>query len=105
LDPQYRTVERRGEVIILTPTEFKLLSELVSHEGQVLTHQVLMDRVWGYLGTYETSIIKGQIYNLRHKLETDPARPVYIRTIPGAGYSFRRRESSTESDRSDSPSS
>ena len=91
VDPQSRTVERAGEAITLTPTQFKLLYELVLHEGQVLTQQVLTDRVWGYAAAADTTIVKGQIYNLRRKLEPDPANPVYIHTIPGAGYSFRRR--------------
>jgi DNA-binding response OmpR family regulator len=91
LDPQMMTVERAGEAIALTPTEFKLLFELVLHEGQVLTNQVLTDRVWGYVGVDATSIVKGQIFNLRRKLRFSPSSPGCIHTIPGSGYTFRQR--------------
>jgi DNA-binding response OmpR family regulator len=89
VDPQFRMVHRDGEGITLTPTEFKLLHELVLHAGQVLTNQVLTDRVWGYCGVDSATIVKGQIYNLRRKLERDPSVPRYIQTIAGAGYTFR----------------
>ena len=95
VDPQFRTVERDGNAVALTPTEFKLLYELLLHEGQVLTHKVLTDRVWGYADVDDTNIVKGQIYNLRRKLERDPANPVYIHTIAGSGYVFRRSSGTT----------
>jgi DNA-binding response OmpR family regulator len=99
LDPQFRTVERDGDAVALTPTEFKLLYELVLHEGQVLTNQVLTDRVWGYAEVDDTSIVKGQIYNLRHKIERNPSKPRYIHTIPGSGYTFRQAKVVCEPDR------
>ena len=66
--------------------------ELVLHEGQVLTHQILTDRVWGYEGVDDASLLKGHIRNLRRKLENDSSAPVYIHTVAGIGYTFRRRE-------------
>ncbi len=92
LDPQWRTVYRGEEPVRLTPIEFKLLYELVLHEGQVLTHQILTDRVWGYEGVDDASLLKGHIRNLRRKLEADSADPVYIHTVAGIGYTFRRRQ-------------
>jgi DNA-binding response OmpR family regulator len=92
LDPQWRTVHRRGEPIRLTPIEFKLLYELVLHETQVLTHQILTDRVWGYEGVDDASLLKGHIRNLRRKLEADSSDPVYIHTVSGIGYTFRRSQ-------------
>lgn len=91
LDPQWRTVVRDDEAIRLTPMEFKLLYELVMHEGQVLPHQILTDRVWGYEGVDDASLLKGHIRNLRRKLEMDSSDPVYIHTVAGIGYTFRRR--------------
>jgi DNA-binding response OmpR family regulator len=91
LDPQWRTVHQSDEDIRLTPIEFKLLYELVLHEGQVLTHQILTDRVWGYEGVDDASLLKGHIRNLRRKLENDSSDPVYIHTVAGIGYTFRRR--------------
>jgi DNA-binding response OmpR family regulator len=90
LDPQFRTVERDSAVVTLTPTEFKLLYELVLHEGQVLTPSVLTDRVWGYVAVDDTTVVKGQIFNLRRKLEPDAAHPLYIHTVAGSGYVFRQ---------------
>ncbi len=90
LDPQWRTVHRNGEPIRLTPIEFKVLYELVLHETQVLTHQIMTDRVWGYEGVDDASLLKGHIRNLRRKLEADSEEPIYIHTVPGIGYTFRR---------------
>jgi DNA-binding response OmpR family regulator len=90
LDPQWRTVTRAGESVRLTPIEFKLLYELVLHEGQVLTHQILTDRVWGFAGVDDASLLKGHIRNLRRKLELDSSEPVYIHTVTGIGYTFKR---------------
>jgi DNA-binding response OmpR family regulator len=94
LDPQFRTVQRGTTVVTLTPTEFKLLYELVLHEGQVLTPALLTDRVWGYVSVDDTTVVKGQIFNLRRKLEPDAAHPRYIHTIAGSGYVFRQPSSS-----------
>ena len=91
LDPQWRQVRRGNESIHLTAIEFKLLYELVLHEGQVLTHQLLGDRVWGYDAIDESSLIKGHIRNLRRKLETDTATPAYVQTVAGVGYTFCRQ--------------
>lgn len=90
LDPQWRSVKRGGQPLHLTPMELKLLHVLVLHEGQVLTYQMLTDRVWGYQAVDDSSLLKGHIHNLRRKLEEDPANPVCILTVAGIGYTFRR---------------
>ena len=90
LNPQWHTVERAGKAIRLTGTEFKLLHELVQYAGQVLTHERLVDRIWGYTAVDDRSILKGHIHNLRSKLEPDPANPIYVKTVPGIGYTFPR---------------
>ncbi len=92
LDPQWRSVYIGDRAIRLTGIEFKLLYELVLHEGQVLTHQILTDRVWGYEGVDDGSLLKGHIRNLRRKLDDDSNNPTYIHTVPGIGYTFRRRQ-------------
>jgi DNA-binding response OmpR family regulator len=92
LDPQWRTVEHEGQKTRLTATEFKILYELVVHEGQVLTHQILTDRVWGYEGVDDAGLLKGHIRNIRRKLEVDSASPEYIQTVSGVGYTFRRHQ-------------
>jgi DNA-binding response OmpR family regulator len=91
LDPQWRRVTRGSETIHLTGIEFKVLYELVLHAGQVLPHELLTDRVWGYDAVTSTdgaTLLKGHIRNLRKKLEPQSARPVYLQTVPGVGYTF-----------------
>jgi DNA-binding response OmpR family regulator len=89
LEPQWRRVRRGLEEIRLTGTEFKLLHELVLHEGQVLSHQLLADRLWGYDDVEDAGPLKGHIRNLRRKIEPDPdGKPIYIRTVMGVGYTF-----------------
>ncbi len=89
LDPQWRTVSRGAASVRLTATEFKLLFELVLHEGQVLTHQQLTDRIWGEAAVTASTLVKGHIRNLRRKLEPGTGAPVYLHTVGGVGYSFR----------------
>lgn len=89
LDPQWRLARRGDTAIRLTGTEFKLLYELVLHEGQVLSNQSLTERVWGYEGVDDGGVVKGHIRNLRRKLEPDPdGKPIYIQTVPGVGYTY-----------------
>ena len=86
IDPAGRTVSRDGADIPLTRTEFDLLSELVRHAGQVLTRDVLLDRVWGYDYLGDSRLVDVAIQRLRAKVETDPAAPGLIQTVRGAGY-------------------
>jgi two-component system response regulator MtrA len=70
----------------LTRTEFDLLIELVRHAGQVLSRDVLLDRVWGYDYLGDSRLVDVAIQRLRSKVETDPAVPELIQTVRGAGY-------------------
>jgi DNA-binding response OmpR family regulator len=90
--PQWRTVKHGNRETRLTGIEFKVLYELALHEGQVLTHQLLTDRVWGYDAVEDGGLLKGHIRNLRKKLDDDPSHPTYIHTVAGIGYTFQRRE-------------
>ena len=77
-----------GEHLNLTPTEYRLLSELMRNEGRVLTHRTLLDRVWGPEYDGDSSFTKRYIYRLRQKLHDDSANPRIIRTERGLGYRF-----------------
>jgi|SRR5579884_2436642 two-component system response regulator RegX3 len=88
LDPQWRLVVRGAERVKLTSIEFKLLYELVVHEGQVMTHQRLTDRIWGYEAVDDASLLKGHVRNIRKKIEPEPAQPRYLQTVVGVGYTF-----------------
>jgi two-component system response regulator MtrA len=81
-----RTVTRDDVDIPLTRTEFDLLLELVRHAGQVLSRDVLLDRVWGYDYLGDSRLVDVAIQRLRSKIETDPAVPELIQTVRGAGY-------------------
>lgn len=76
-----------GDSIQLTPAEFELLHYLMSHPNETFSGEELLERVWAYEpGTADQSLARWHIRNLRAKIESDPANPIYIRTIPRHGY-------------------
>ena len=82
-------VRRDGEEIHLTPTEFGLLRMFVRNRGRLLTHRALLLEVWGPEYADDVTVLRGQIANLRRKIEpSGGARRHYIRTEPGIGYRF-----------------
>ena len=82
-------VRRDGEQVHLTPTEFDLLRMFVRNRGRLLTHRALLVEVWGPEYADDVTVLRGQIANLRRKIEpADRARRHYIRTEPGIGYRF-----------------
>jgi DNA-binding response OmpR family regulator len=74
----------------LTNLEFRLLYLLMSHEGQVLETDFIMDRMWGNLHVQSRAALKSVVYRVRQKLETIPGEPHYLQTVAGKGYTFRR---------------
>ncbi len=76
----------RDREVCLTPTEYRLLSELARHAGQVLVPDVLLERVWGMGYAGETRLVWQAIHRLRRKIEPDPRHPRYIQTRAGIGY-------------------
>ncbi|GAG99343.1 unnamed protein product, partial [marine sediment metagenome] len=85
-----REVILSGMRVKLTPVEYHLLSELVRNEGRVLTHRVLLEKVWGSEYTDDFSFVKKYIYRLRSKLEPDASKPQMLLTERGVGYKFVR---------------
>jgi len=78
---------RRADVDIpLTATEFRLLYQLVSHLGQVLSREQLLQRVWGYEHVGDDRLVDVTVRRLRLKLEPDPSAPRYLVTVRGLGY-------------------
>jgi DNA-binding response OmpR family regulator len=90
LDRDGRTVKVADEFIDLTPSEFDILSALMSSPGRVYSRLDLLDIIQGvrYEG-YERTI-DTHIKNLRSKIESDPRNPNYIETVYGVGYRFKR---------------
>ncbi len=89
IDTAKREVIVRGQVVKLRPTEYRLLYHLVQNAGWVLTHEMLLSKVWGPEYRDETQYLRLYITYLRQKIEEDPAHPRYILTERGVGYRFK----------------
>ena len=81
-----RRVTSGGNELHLSRKEYDLLRLLVSHAGQVLTHQQILSSIWGDAHTEDTHYLRVLIGNLRQKLGDEPSRPTYIHTVQGVGY-------------------
>jgi DNA-binding response OmpR family regulator len=81
---------RDGETIPLKPKAFELLAFLVRNPGQVFTRDQLLEHVWGYDYAGETRTVDVHVHWLRTRIEADPANPVFLQTVRGTGYIFRR---------------
>jgi DNA-binding response OmpR family regulator len=86
VDLARRAVRVRGRPVELSPKEYLLLRELITHPGQVLSRDHLIDRVWGSEFNGDLKTLGVHIHWLREKIERDPARPETILTVRGAGY-------------------
>lgn len=85
----HRLVSLDENIVDLTPTEYELLKLLVQHAGKVVTHRQLLRAVWGAGYEDEAHLLRVNISNLRHKIESDPAQPRYILTESGVGYRLK----------------
>jgi two-component system KDP operon response regulator KdpE len=81
-------VRLHGVEVRLSPIEFSLLEQLVTHAGKVISHRMLLQRIWGPEYGGEAEYLRVYINRLRQKLEHDPAHPRYLLTEPGVGYRF-----------------
>ncbi|MGX5358606.1 response regulator [Kocuria sp. KH4] len=88
LDFPARRAVRDGEEVRLTPTEWKILEELVRTPGRLVPHRQLLEQVWGPARVKETQYLRVYLGQLRRKLEADPARPRHLITEPGLGHRF-----------------
>lgn len=70
----------------LTNLELRLLYNLMRRAGHAVTNEELTEKIWGYSGETDNTLIKNVVYRLRHKIEVDPAAPSIIQTVPGIGY-------------------
>lgn len=81
-------VTRAGEVVKLSATEYKLLAYLAANAGRVLTHQSILNHVWGYAEGGHMEYLRVYVRQLRQKLEDDPRNPQILLTESGVGYRF-----------------
>jgi two-component system, OmpR family, response regulator MprA len=86
LDTATHEFTRAGRLIDLTVTEYNLLHLFMSHPGQVLDRQTILNQVWGYDFLGETNNIEVYVRYLREKIEDSPSSPRFIQTIRGVGY-------------------
>jgi two-component system KDP operon response regulator KdpE len=92
VDLARREVRVAGARVALTPTEYDILRELVRHAGRVLTHQHLIQVVWGPGYEAGAHLLRVNVSNLRRKIERDPIQPGHILTEPGVGYRLNNSE-------------
>ncbi len=88
IDPRGRRVTRDSMPLDLTAREFDLLVFLARHPDQVFTRQQLLDQVWDFAFYGDSSTVTVHIRRLREKVEPDPVRPQYLKTVWGVGYKF-----------------
>ena len=88
INPRTRTVTVGDRDVQLTAREFDLLLFLAAHRGQVFTRAQIMDRVWDYTYAADSSTVTVHVRRLREKIEANPMRPRFIKTVWGVGYKF-----------------
>lgn len=89
IDLVRRLVTRAGEVLHLTPIEYKLLTHLASQPDRVITHAQLLKAVWGPGHLEDMHYVRVHMANLRKKVEAQPSMPKHLITETGVGYRFR----------------
>ena len=88
IDRPARLVRKSSRPVHLTPTEYSLLTALLSRPGAVWTHRQLLSAVWGSAAAVTNDTLRVHMGSLRRKLEDDPNRPRWILTEPWVGYRF-----------------
>lgn len=88
IDLDARRVTIDGELVRLTPTEYKLLALLVENQGQTLSFGQILECVWGAEYVTEVDYVRTYIWHLRRKLEPNPKRPRYLLSELDVGYRF-----------------
>ena len=88
IDPERRNVTVQGRPVKLTRKQFELLCYLGVNAGRLLTHQMILQNVWGSTYGADVAALRVHINHLRRKIEPDPAHPAIILTEVGTGYRF-----------------
>jgi DNA-binding response OmpR family regulator len=88
VDFSHQQVIVEGQIVSLTPTETKLLYILMRNAGRTVTSGFLLRRLWPWDEVFEDTL-RVHLHRLRHKIEAQPSRPLYITTERGVGYRFK----------------
>lgn len=94
LNTELRQVVVRGELCHLTPVEYGLLLHFIARVDGTIEKEELFREVWGYEFEGSTNLVEVGVRRLREKIEVEPSKPEYIRTVRGVGYRFCRIEPS-----------
>jgi len=86
VDLAARRLWARNKEVHLSPLQYAFLRELVRHAGGVVTHQELIDSVWGGRQDITADCMRVFVFQIRHKIEEDPSKPRLLKTEPGVGY-------------------
>lgn len=81
---------KNDQELRLTAKEFSLLKLLITHEGEVVSRNTILNEVWGYDRFPTTRTVDTFIHNLRQKIEDDPSSPHHLLTVPWSGYRFQK---------------
>lgn len=92
MDIKQRRFYKDNQEIELTPTEFAIIRLLISSNGDALSRNEILDRAWGkdYVGDYK--IVDVNVRRIRSKIEENPSKPKYLKTVWGYGYCWRKDE-------------
>lgn len=88
LDTDLRRLACKGKEITLTPKEYGLLSLLIANPDRIFTRDQILNSVWGYNIAVTSRSVDRCINSLRNKIESNPAKPVYLLTVREVGYRF-----------------
>ncbi len=83
-----RTLKKSGHPISLTSTEYAILKLLMSNKDKAMTHRQILESIWGNTFSEEIQYLRVFIGQIRKKIEKDPSKPAYLKTISGVGYIF-----------------
>ncbi|WP_040949784.1 response regulator transcription factor [Gorillibacterium massiliense] len=92
LDTESCTVQKNGNTIALTKTEYLMLHLFMKSPGRIFTKQQIFEYAWEDLFGSDESTVMVHISNLRAKIEEDPKKPVMLKTIKGLGYKFEKEK-------------
>jgi DNA-binding response OmpR family regulator len=88
IDFKKQSAMKNNQTIELSTTEFKILRYFVEHEGEVVTRDNLLDKVWGYDVFPTSRTVDNYILTIRKQIEDDPSKPKHLITVPKAGHKF-----------------
>lgn len=90
LSVKNHTLEKNGESVYLSPTEFELLMYLIRSDGELVPYEELFEQIWRRPSYGDLRTVFTHVRNLRKKLEDDPSSPRFLLTITRTGYRFDR---------------